>query len=272
MSSGNYDAACPKFAESQRLDPAAGALLNLAICYEKIGRTGSAYVSYKETVALAEKTGRTEWAKQASSKLAALEGRVSRLVIRVTPPQAGIEVRRDGERVADDQISSPVPIDPGKHVVEARAPGKKAWSREVEIRGEHDTATVTITLDDDVGALAPVQPAATPPSDATQRTIALLTGAVGVAAIGAGAFFGLRASSKHADAKPFCAPDESVCKQQGLDLINEAKSAATISTIAFSLGGAALIAGIVLYVTAPRESKYVGVHVAPTGVAVGGRF
>src|SRR5258706_88865 len=48
MDEGKFSDACPKFADSQKLDPGVGTLLNLARCYQKNGQAATAWSTYKE--------------------------------------------------------------------------------------------------------------------------------------------------------------------------------------------------------------------------------
>src|ERR1700722_8909097 len=61
MLAGKYAAACAKLAASERLDPAAGTLMNLADCYEKNGQLASAWVTFRDAATASERDGRTSW-------------------------------------------------------------------------------------------------------------------------------------------------------------------------------------------------------------------
>src|SRR5512140_3368779 len=56
-SDGNYEAACPKFLASYNQVQKLGTLLNLADCYEKQGKTASAWARFVEAQGLAERAG-----------------------------------------------------------------------------------------------------------------------------------------------------------------------------------------------------------------------
>src|SRR5882672_9354066 len=53
LDSGQYVDACAKFAESKRLAPGLGVTLYLADCYERIGRTASAWTEFLSAEGLA---------------------------------------------------------------------------------------------------------------------------------------------------------------------------------------------------------------------------
>src|SRR5687768_11961206 len=81
INEGRFPEACPKLEESQRLDPAWGTLINLADCYEKTGRTATAWTQYMEVAAGAEQSGQADRARVASERARQLESRLSKLSV-----------------------------------------------------------------------------------------------------------------------------------------------------------------------------------------------
>src|SRR5258705_13207662 len=60
LADGRTAEACPKLEESQRLEPRSGTLINLARCYEQLGRLASAWSKYIEAATSAKASGNTE--------------------------------------------------------------------------------------------------------------------------------------------------------------------------------------------------------------------
>ncbi|MBK6690671.1 MAG: carboxypeptidase regulatory-like domain-containing protein [Myxococcales bacterium] len=296
MTAGRYGDACPKLAESQRLDPGAGTLLNLAACYEKNGQTASAWATYKETISEAEKSNRREWAAKARQRALALEPTLVKLSI-VVPPSArsaGLVIKRDGSEVGAGEWGVAIPVDPGSHNIEASAPGYKPWTTVAQAVRAKETATVSIPqlerLPPATQAVATATPPArgpvgaaplpgpeTPdgaPSGSTQRTLGFVAGGVGVAGLAVGAIFGLQAMSARKDAEPDCSSDLARCNQKGLDAVDDAKGKALISTVGFAAGGALVATGLVLVLTAPRnrEASALTLNFSPRGALLSGGF
>ena len=98
----SYAEACPKLAESMRLDPALGTKLHLADCYEKNGQTASAWVLFREAAEQAKIANQLDRFKKASDRADALALRLCRLRIEVSVEAevTGVEVVRDGRFVA----------------------------------------------------------------------------------------------------------------------------------------------------------------------------
>jgi hypothetical protein len=290
--SGDWTSACPKYAESNRLDPGIGVKLYLADCYEHVGKTASAWAMFGEAEEYARKAGDAR-AAVAHQRAERLTPRIVQLVIAVPSPAAGLAVRRDNEDVGSAQWGVPVPVDPGPHAISASAPGKAPWSASVDAKDGAGTVRVEVpTLADAPSAAAtpaPAPPAATsgpttpPATDAggadtghTQRVVALVAAGAGVAGVAIGSAFGLVAKSKLDQSNDGHCHDGNLCDATGVQLRSDAKSDALASTIAFVVGGAGLAAGAVLWFTAPKAATTVGVSPVVTdrfaGLRLGGAF
>ncbi len=299
VASGDVAGACPKFAASLGLVPKIATALSLADCYERTGMTASAWARYGEAAAMAKAANDGYRERFASQHAAALEPKLSKLTITAPSATAGLDVKRDGENVDRTIFGSALPVNPGKHTIEASAPGKKPWSTTVEVGKDGAKVDVAIPPLEDVAP--PVVAPPTPPAVATpapvvtapppqspppppppesswsgQKTAAVLSGAVGVAGVAFGSIFGLVASSKWHDAQTNECHETLVCSPQGGVLVNDAKSAATLSDVGFIVGALGLGGGIALWLTAPSSTS-TAISVSPMvgatdGVVVRGSF
>lgn len=270
---GHYDEACPKFEASQKLDPGLGTLLNLADCYEKTGRTASAWAEYREAIPLARAAGSTDREQLALDRSKALEARLSTLTIRAMGGEAqgtALDVRRDGVSVDAAALSTPIPVDPGEHQVTASAPGKQPWSTTVQVGANAAKVVVEVPRLEAAGGASSAADAG--PRHSAQGPIGLGVGAVGIVGIGLGTFFALSASSTWKDAKAGCSDYPYGCSNQALEQRDSAANKATVSTIAFIAGGAALAAGTLLWLTAGSGKHEAALGIGPGSVTARGTF
>ena len=277
---GHFAEACPKFAESQKIDPGLGTMLWLADCYENNGQTASAWATFKEAAAAAaEQHDKRE--RVARERAQGLEPRLPKLMILVPSEAAsqGLVVERDGIELGATQWGLQVPVDPGVHTVAARAADRKPWTTTVQLPARAETLQVTVPALDAVATTAAAPPPAAPPSPAaralsdetppasapgaTQRTVGLVVAGLGVIGLGVGTYFALHAKSTYdgASASGSCQAGNQ-CDATGKQERSDAFTQATIATIAIGAGATAVFGGAVLYFIAPKAQP-VAVGFAP---------
>src|SRR5688500_2395335 len=124
MAQERYAEACPKLEESQKLDPAGGTLLHLAVCREREGRIATAWALYSDALSQAKRDRRADRAKFAQERVDVLGPRLPKMRVRVAPANKtvpGFKVTRDDASVGEAQWGESVPVDPGSRVMTARA-------------------------------------------------------------------------------------------------------------------------------------------------------
>jgi len=290
MAAGNFNDACPKIAESQSQAPTPVTAMTLASCYQKAGKLATAWATYRTAADSASSGNKKKIAQTAKHLADGLEPKLSRLTIKVSDPSA-VEIKCDGETVHESSLGTPVPYDGGGHDIEASEAGKKTWKKHVELAESGQTLEVNVPrleseTPEPVAASSSSDKESAPPEDSSkgpsrgtpQRIAGIAIAGVGVAAAALGAYAGFHAKSTYNDAIAACGGNTSCTNANGLSLRNSASSWATVSTVSFAIGGAALAGGAVLFFAAPREhdaqAPAVGVGPATlgTGVSLVGRF
>jgi len=250
MKADDCTTAIPKFLSSYRLDPAASSLVNLATCYGKLGRTASAWRSYRSAAELAAREGDEELKEQALRGAALLDPLVTKLKLVTLGRSNALNITLNGEPISLEK-DAPIPLDPGESVIEAFGPEQERWRRTVT--ANEPGALIVI----DVPELAPAPPEQ---HSNTRRTAALIVSGVGVAGILSGMILGVSARSAYNDSKTNC--DANGCNALGHELRDRALERADGATIAVGLGSIAVATGAVLWLTAP-QAKGAAIWLAP---------
>ncbi len=280
MAEGQIGPGCEKLKESFALDPMSGTLLNLADCYEKQGKTATAWARFQNAVSLAKQQGKLEQAAEANRRLKALESQLSYLTIQVPEPVPGLEVRRDDVEVSPAAYGVQVPVDPGPVALVASAAGYKTVKLNVEVGARRDKKTITVPKLEklDKGELpepasasadaeeppseqaakppaAKIKPAeskkAAPPTESVKapepdssggmETGPLILGGAGLALAATGGVFGYLAMQSDRDAELLC-PSHRDCSKAALDAATKRDNQAMIANIGVGVGLAALAA------------------------------
>jgi len=263
LAAGKLRQACPKFAESYRLDPALGSLLNLATCHQLEGKTASAWGEFRDAEQQARRAGDAKRQKFAADKAAALEGNLPKMIVTVTDPRPGMAVARDGVALGDASFNTALPVDPGEHVISAEAPGFKRWETRFEATAGKRSSVVVPPLDRaDPQVESPPTPTpasseqpppqAPAPGDSgiTGRTVGLVIGGVGLASLAVGGAFAALFFSAKAD----CEASEA-CKDDDQHSIRHTMNTrGTISGVTLGVGAAAVIAGTIVFFMSPSGS------------------
>lgn len=259
---GKLEQACAMLARSQELEPSVGTLGLLAACEEKRGLLAHAYEHFNDTARLAHAAS-DKREGYALDRASALLPKVPRLVIRVDAAGPPARVERAGQVVPAARLGTELMVDPGTFEVVATSADGAVFRRSL-------TAAPGDRLEVAIPSFKPAAPPV-PVEHPVARAFAYVTGGLGIAGLAVGAGFGARAMARNSASK-----DPKICPPQALTCAarDEALTAATLSTVGFSIGVAGIGAGTALFIVSrpsPPESA-VSLAITPRFVSLTGKF
>lgn len=228
--------------------------------------------------------------KDCTGWLVEIEGRLPRIVLSGKDvrgqPLTDVAVSMDGTPIAPKLDGRSIEVNPGQHTFTfVASDGTKVDQPFTVLEGQKAQVVAASIPTAASVAVAKAEQQKSEPSPAsslpaaanfwtTQRSVGVAVGGVGVAAIAVGSVFGLLASSKWNSSKSECPAAGCTDHAAALTDHNSAVSMATVSTIAFAVGGVGIATAAVLLLAGGKHSTETStraaVVVAPTVWGVGG--
>ncbi len=247
---GDIPRACATWADSLRIYPKLGTLLNLGLCHETAGRIATAWKEFHYGAAWAAQNGQKDRQKFAHDHAIALEPRLPRVVLQLSTDQIYSAIEIDGEPLPEPEWVLPFYVDPGSHTIAVTAPGKVRKVIPVNVTQAPSSQQIPIGDLDDLP-----RPPPPPPGMHVERTWWTTAGIVGVSAGGAmvltSLYFGWHAADGRDDLRSRC--DGNRCVATGIDAYKDVQSDANRSTVLAVAGILATGAGIGMLIYDPRH-------------------
>jgi hypothetical protein len=278
MKRGAYVEACDKLSESNRLEPAVGTELNLALCEEQLGRELSAWRRLQQVIdTLPREDDRHPIARQHRDALAVRLPRVTLFSTAALPSTTVITV--GDSRLTPSSLGVSIPVERGELSIRVEAPDHQPRAyRLLMVAGARETLFIA--------AGPPLArrraPAAGPPtqpggSSSGRTTAGLVLLGVGGALAVTGSATGLVALRAKHEMDDEC-DSTLACSPRGLAAAERGKSFSLASTVTFAASGVTLAAGLWLVLTRQdghehsRKQAAVALFLTPTGAGVAGSF
>jgi hypothetical protein len=192
-------------------------------------------------------------------------------------------VTMDGQPLPDTPGGKPIRLDPGQHRFSFEAAGLSPVEKTLTLRegetGRGETivfpplpTTGTRPVAPHVAERSPADARPSPPSHGIP-TLAVVAGGVGVAGLALGIGAGLVASSRSGALASECSGHS--CPSSAQPDIDAFHTWRDWSTVGYVLAGAGLVGGVVLWLTAPKDSPHdaaAGLWIGPRGARIAGSF
>lgn len=273
MERGAFSTACPKFKQSYEIDPGVGTLLNLAVCYESLGKLASAWSTYKAAAADARKSQQPDREELARKEVARLNPLLAKIRFLVSEEQRrieGLRLTKDGEEIPEGVWDVPLPVDEGEFRLIASAPGYTSVELSVQAPGQGKILNFEVPLLKKEGAVDSSIAASPDSKDAGSGQGAgagpWILSSVGLAVAATGGVFLGIGQATNSKALAICPnyPDEACSADEITDwqeYHRRAQSQHLVAYTAFGVGGAAVLGSIIwLVLASPKET---GTQLAP---------
>jgi hypothetical protein len=264
---GKYEEAVSLLTASNQQLPKAGTAMLLADAYERLGRLRTARDAFRLASKLAHDSGNAQLEHRANTREAALAPRLPLLELRIVPPPpSGLLVTLNGIEVPVEQLNAATPLDAGTYTLEARAPGYRPFSLQVQLTNDnpHPLGARVIPIQLYRGGPSDASADGSEPADAgaSSRQLAWWVGGTGAALALAGAVSMIVSLNANNASKDHCGTEanplvtnEDLCDSRGADLRGQAKTFADLATAGAILGVAGIGVGLTIYFTAGNERE-----------------
>jgi hypothetical protein len=279
---GRCQDALPHLARSFQLQPSARAALNLSDCEQRLGDLVAAQAHAAQGADLARQQKSDELARVADEQLAAIEQRLPRLTVKLVDGAPDCAISRDGVVLPAPALGTAVAVNAGAHVIVVDCPGHASRSFDASVaegdRSETDVSPGPLLASSSTPPVQSVPPEGSPspaPRASHNGTVApVVVMGIGATGLVVGLVSALEANAKHASLLANCSSD-GACPVTERDDISAFHTFRTVSTVAYALGGAALVGGAVWWLVAvsthpsPTAAR---LWIGPGAAGIGGRF